>query len=334
MDRDIKLHIQAVPIRVDTRNTDESGLDLRRTTAYASTGAPPIKLKRKDTFESAFACVILGCLAHIQANELGVVNTEEAEPVHQMRVGIRRLRSALKLVEPLVVFPVSLMAELQWIVEVLGAARDWEVLATSTLPGVFGDGTANLDGEVLIRLANETALRHRVGAAAAVDSPRYSSLAVDIELWFEQAHWRDDHDADRRDALNVSAREFGAKALRERHRKLMKRGRQLPDLDPVNRHRARIAAKNLRYALEFFGSLYDKRSLRKYVETLTRLQDDLGSRNDITVAERILQQLALTAPVTVVSASYARGFLASRAAGNYDKLNTLWRGIKRLSMPE
>jgi len=155
-----------------------------------------------------------------------------------------------------------------------------------------------------------------------------------VTRWFEQSQWREGLDEERRDALSRPVSEFAAEALHERHRKLMTRGRHLPDLDPNNRHRARIAAKKLRYAMEFFATLYEKKTLRNYAATLAQLQDDLGWRNDLAVADRLLRDLAATAPDTVVSAAYARGFLASRMAEDYGKLKTLWSEFKRLAAPK
>jgi len=65
-----------------------------------------------------------------------------------------------------------------------------------------------------------------------------------------------------------------------------------------------------------------------------QLQDDLGWRNDLAVADRLLRDLAATEPDAVVSAAYARGFLAARMAEDYGKLKMLWSEFKRLSAPQ
>jgi triphosphatase len=326
--------LRAVPMRISTLSKGERGYNLIRPRSYSATRAQPLVLRKKDTVEAAFECIVQNCLAQIQGNELGVIKSDDAEAVHQMRVGIRRLRSALDLVVPLVVFPVSLEAELKWIAGKLGAARDWEVLATSTLSGTFDNAHRDFDAQAMVRIARETARQHRTEAAAAVDSTRYACLVIELMRWFEQSQWREGLDDERRDALRMPVSEFAAEALHERHRKLMKRGRHLPDLDPDTRHRARIAAKKLRYAMEFFATLYEKKTLQNYATTLTQLQDDLGWRNDLAVADGLLRDLAATAPDAAVGAAYARGFLASRMAEDYGKLKTLWSEFKRLSEPK
>jgi inorganic triphosphatase YgiF len=142
--------LRAVPKRISSLSKGERGYNLISPMSYSATRAQPLVLRKKDTVEAAFECIVQNCLAQIQGNELGVVKSDDAEPVHQMRVGIRRLRSALDLVEPLLVFPVSLEAELKWIAGKLGAARDWEVLATSTLSGTFGDAHRDFDAQAMI----------------------------------------------------------------------------------------------------------------------------------------------------------------------------------------
>ena len=67
---------------------------------------------------------------------------------------------------------------------------------------------------------------------------------------------------------------------------MLERGKRPADLDDHRRHRARIAAKKVRYAIEFFASLYPRRAVRHYVDALTELQDDLGWPNDAVVADQ------------------------------------------------
>jgi triphosphatase len=325
--------LRAVPMCISTLSKGERGYNLLRPMSHAAFKAQPLVLRKKDTVEAAFASIVQNCLAQILGNAIGVIKSDDAEPVHQMRVGIRRLRSAIDLVEPLLVFPVPLEAELKWLAGKLGAARDWEVLVTSTLSGTFDNAHPDFDAQEMRRIAVDTARQHRTEAKAAVDSSRYACLVIALTRWFGQSQWSEGLDDERRDALQMPVSEFAADALHARHRKLMKRGRHLPDLDPGTRHRARIAAKKLRYAMEFFGTLYEKKTVQNYAATLTQLQDDLGWRNDLAVADGLLRNLALTAPNAAVDAAYARGVLASRMAEDYGKLKTLWSEFKRLSAP-
>jgi triphosphatase len=126
---------------------------------------------------------------------------------------------------------------------------------------------------------------------------------------------------------------FAAEVLRRRHRKLIKRGKGLANLDDHRRHRARIAAKKVRYATEFFASVCPRRAVRHYVACLTALQDDLGWRNDAVVANQLLQSLPRTSPEVGSGSAFARGYLASRVAADHQPLKRLWKRFKRLSPP-
>ena len=80
--------------------------------------------------------------------------------------------------------------------------------------------------------------------------------------------------------------------LAKRHRKARKRGAHFADLAPEQRHQLRIALKKLRYATEFFRSLYGDKKVASYLRRLSALQDDLGHLNDVATAETLMDRLA------------------------------------------
>ena len=83
---------------------------------------------------------------------------------------------------------------------------------------------------------------------------------------------------------------FARKLLRRRHRRLVKRGELSAAGDPAERHAARIAAKKLRYAAEFFAPVLDGDRARDYVHALAGLQDVLGRGNDAVTAARLVER--------------------------------------------
>ena len=62
-------------------------------------------------------------------------------------------------------------------------------------------------------------------------------------------------------------------------------------MSEAERHDVRIALKRLRYALDFFGGVFDSAPRKKFFKKLARLQDDLGRMNDVAVAETMLARL-------------------------------------------
>jgi CHAD domain-containing protein len=90
----------------------------------------------------------------------------------------------------------------------------------------------------------------------------------------------------------------------------------LAQLDARSRHKLRIQAKKLRYATEFFASLYaSKRALKrrhKFLSTLERLQDGLGDLNDIAVHEKHIIELSFSRLPSNPSRVFAAGLLTGR----------------------
>ncbi|MGT2490935.1 CHAD domain-containing protein [Cupriavidus basilensis] len=98
-------------------------------------------------------------------------------------------------------------------------------------------------------------------------------------------------------------------------------------------HRARIAAKKLRYAAEFFASLFQRKSLDNYRGVLARLQDDLGWGNDMAVAGHLLACLQQADESVSGGAIYARGFLSARLVADRENQRRLWKRFRRTERP-
>ncbi|MEM5390080.1 CHAD domain-containing protein [Paraburkholderia phymatum] len=324
--------LDTVPLRIDHFSKADVGYALLVDVRHDAVKARPVQLDRRDSVEDAFCNIARNCLDQVHANERGVVSGHAPESVHQMRVGLRRLRSALDLFAKVVpAFP-GLDDELRWLASELGAARDWEVLAGSTLEHA---GTNTNPDEILPvkQACEQIAVNNRQRAVAAVESVRCTRLMLQLTLWLGRRGWGDGMSEEQREAIDRPAGQFAAELLRRQHRKLITRGKGLADLDENRRHRARIAAKKLRYASEFFASLCPGRVVRHYVGVLAALQDDLGWRNDAAVADGLLKALPRTSPETASGAAFARGFLASRVAADHQTLRKLWKRFRRLSPP-
>ncbi|KXU84608.1 metal-chelation protein CHAD [Caballeronia megalochromosomata] len=325
--------LESVPLRIDYVSKGDRGYELLVQEHRLPVRAAPLKLRKRYTVEEAFQYVARNCLAQIHGNERGVVSGHDPSSVHQMRVGLRRLRSALDMFADVIAAPAGLNEELRWIAGELGGARDWEVLADATLDQAFASAKDGDDVNATRHAAKERAVQNRKLAAAAVDSVRYTRLVLQLTLWIESMGWRNGQIEAARAACEKPVSKFANATLSRRHKKLLKRGRGLAELDDESRHRARIAAKKLRYATEFFASLFCDRDVKPYIKALSKLQDDLGWRNDIVVADGLLRSLGAAQPEAASGAGFARGYFASRAAEDHDALKVLWNKFKRLSPP-
>lgn len=329
------LELQAsIPLRVSNVSKADRGFALYAPGPPAVLRVVPLQLSARTSVEVGLQAIVGNCLAQIQGNETGVVQGDDPESVHQMRVGVRRLRSALRLFDRVAPCPRALRGEVKWLAEILGAARDWEVMAGITLPGIEKACPAEA-GLVPLRVAvQDQAKERRREAAAAVNSQRYSRLLLALGHWTQTTHTRESIPAAQQAALAALLEQSAPRMLKRWHAKLLKRGDGLQSLSPEARHQVRIVAKRVRYAAEFFSSLYPLRRMRPYVKTLVALQDELGRLNDAEVAAGLLRHLVQADTGFAESAGFVNGYLSSSALQGVRKLGKRWRAFQRSERPQ
>ena len=245
-----------VPLRLEPLSKAECGYALKAPQSSTAVQAEPVVLDSSMTAEEGFQVVVSNCLMQMQCNEVGVMRGIDPESVHQMRVGMRRLRSALGLYAKWIAFPEALQGELAWLGAELGAARDADVLADSTLARVAEACPMEAEWLRLQQFASTIARAKRQQASSAVVSVRYSSLLLGLVGWLQGSRWQESLGNSLHEALAAPLDKRAKQILARRHKKLLESGKRLKDGTPEERHRARIAAKKVRYATEFFQSLH------------------------------------------------------------------------------
>ncbi len=277
---------------------------------------------------AALATILRECLDQIAGNAAGLVADDDPEWVHQMRIGTRRLRSCFALISPVV--PAHrldpLVVATRALADALGPARDWDVFATQTLPPLtawFGRDPARVPG--LKRMRARLAARRRAARVFARESVRaawFTQLLLASGAFASTPRLGAVPSADGTDPLSIPARSFAAELLDRRHHKLEHRGDALVGGTPEERHAARIAAKKMRYAAEFFAPLFPPKRARPYLKALARLQDALGRYNDAATAARLAAEIA--GPQDAVTAGAVQGWVAAQAAALEPELAAAW----------
>ena len=285
---------EAVPLRPENASKAERG--------YALCAAPLLRsavkatlpeVEREMTVDAAFRAIAWNCIDQLQDNQGRLLQGYDPELIHQMRVAVRRLRSALNLFGAAApgIKDAALIAELRWLVGELGPARDWDVFLGETLPPVIEALPQEAGLAQLQEAADQLCQAARERACAAATSPRYHRLLLTLGSWLWREPWRDAAEAAVLAQLDQPLAAFAAAMLGRRHRRLRRRGRKLAQLNAEQRHALRIAAKKLRYAAEFFSGLYPRKASRRYLQALADLQDELGALNDQAVTGRLLEQI-------------------------------------------
>ncbi|MFZ4877975.1 CHAD domain-containing protein [Janthinobacterium sp. Mn2066] len=342
--------LREVPLQLGHMSKAERGYRLAAPQPLKASKAQPLLLDAAMTVEQVFQVIAANCLEQVGGNQDGVIQGTDVESLHQMRVGLRRLRSALGMFKALLVLPEILQDELDWLTGALGEARDWDVLAGHTLAQLDGAAEAGAgsgpgpgpgpgpDPGALAQLtqaAQGLAQEKHALAAQAVASTRYTALMLGLQRWLHGSDWRSSRTPRQLQRLDAGVQGFARRTLRADQHSLMKRGKRLLHATPQQRHRVRIAAKKTRYATEFFASLFRTGKVRPYVGRLSVLQDELGAMNDVRVADRLLQELPNGQADLQVHAAFIRGYLAARAQGGdgQRRMDKAWRRLAKTPLP-
>lgn len=156
---------------------------------------------------------------------------------------------------------------------------------------------------------------------------------LEVGAWLQDSRWQHALDETGRQRLAAPLRKYATASVARLHRKLLEVGKDLANAAPEERHRARIAAKHLRYAAEFFRSLFPAARIARYIKRLAALQDVLGRLNDAAVGDALLREAEKADPALLHDVSFARGYLLANAQRDADGLRDLWRRFKAMSAP-
>ena len=279
--------------------------------ADAPRHSEPVSLSKDRTVAEAFEAVAGHALAQIAANAASLRAAPGPEAVHQLRVGARRLRSALSTFKPALQDQRldAVKAELKWLAHACDQVRNLDVFAEETLrpAEVEGGGPPGMD---ILRKAIDAARRRAwARAAKTAASARFRTLMIDVTAWVETGDWRDG------EAARAGFEPFADRALTRRRKHLSKRREAAGGIDDTARHHLRIEAKKLRYAAEDLAGLYGHKAVHRYLGELKNLQEVLGKLNDLATAEPLVASLGLPA-----EAAFAAGELVGLRVADKPRL--------------
>ncbi|MGF1477259.1 MAG: CHAD domain-containing protein [Geminicoccaceae bacterium] len=287
--------VAACDARIETRSKAARGYALASDSGPVWTKAETIRLDPKATVADCARLTLAHCRVHWWRNLAAAADGSDPEGVHQLRVALRRLRTLLTLFKTLI--PADDMAWLQsearHALRALGAARDLDVFATEILPPIArGAGEhaslTPLEGWVATARADaQNAVLDTLGHS------RHATFLLSFAKWHEEGEWLDRADPA---IASMPIRDFARKALTKRHKAVLKRGQNFETLDETARHEVRIALKKLRYALDFFRSVFEAKQAKPYLKHAAALQEGFGTWNDLAAAELLVTQIRSAVP--------------------------------------
>jgi len=264
--------------------------------SYLNPELPLSALKAPFSADKALRIVLGHCLEPIILNAGRMAaGAYDDEHIHQLRVGLRRLRSALDLFEGWAALPESLsIAPLNRLFRDLGRVRDQTVLRAS-LARLLGEA-----GAPPLILPSPKALPD---PALRVRTPKVQQALLQLMAFVSQG------------ATPLLAAPHGctldlwmAQRLARWHRHIQREGRRFAELPESRRHALRKRVKTLRYGVEFVAALFPPREVTRYLKAVRQIQDSLGQYVDLSLALKWLQDDLPEAP----ESAFALDWLSAR----------------------
>lgn len=251
--------------------------------AFVATRARPPELRSSMSAAELRRAVLAACLDQVGANASVLAGGQvDDEVVHQLRVGLRRLRTAARELdggdgqagaEGALVCAFRALGDYRDRATVAASLRDELAAAGAPEPlplwPATATATATVDPVALLRDAGfQHALLDVVEAVMAPASPAVANGALKRS----------------RSQAAIAAR------LTLLHAELEKAAKRFARLDEDDRHRVRKRLKRLRYLAELVAPLYAKRRVERYLDRLRPAQDELGAYVDHVVATRLARE--------------------------------------------
>jgi CHAD domain-containing protein len=247
---------------------------------------------------------------------------EGPEPVHQMRVAVRRMRSAISIFRRAAGPALDEFAEpLRTLAATLGAARDWDVFLDNTGAAVGHAFAGDKRIEGLLAAAERKRRDAYAVVATTLAGRDFHRLALQLALLPSLRPWASDPaDAE---SLRAPVRPYAARALDRRLRHVTAAGDSLAALAPEARHDVRKQAKRLRYTAEFFAPLFPDKPTRRFLARLEALQEALGTMNDAAAAKALMAQLG-GGTDRAFACGVVLGFVASQSLRAGPEMEHVW----------
>jgi len=276
-----------------------------------------VSIHAGQTVSETFAAILKHDYEHLLDWEATARSWDDIEGVHQVRVALRRLRSALRVFRSAIPRAVTDVwaDEMRWLANQLGPARDMDVFIAEGLD-VVADKLPLPGREKLLLLAQSRRAGGYETVIAMLDGERYAGFKKRLGAWLEAQGWLTAELSDKhRQRLEDNIVLFARQVLDKQERAVLATGSNVDQNSPQEMHRLRIECKKLRYAAEFFNPLFS--AMEDFIAHLKGLQDLLGIMHDVAVMHDLLEEL-LNGETDPQVFQYAGGLVGWRTCQYYD----------------
>jgi inorganic triphosphatase YgiF len=252
--------------------------------------------------------------------------------IHQMRVGLRRLRAALKMLGK--AFPettlISFGDRARILATGLGEARDCDAFQELAFGESLAHRSRPTDSEHLKTGLETLRAEAYENASALIESGETLSFILDMQAYLARRGWRSEAIDAHFPILSGPAETFARDVLADLFKRVRKRGKGLLQRSDEERHEFRITLKNLRYNASFLAPLFDAPKIMKlWLSELGQLQDLLGLQNDLANAQIMLERIStFTKEPFPKAAGFVLGWHACQSDAADKRIDKAWKKLK------
>ncbi len=285
-------------------------------------------ISRTSTTAEAFSSQLQACARQIAHNWKVVLDSDAVEGPHQLRIGLRRLRSTLRAYKTVADSKNlrHLDRKAKQLAAVAGQLRDADVLVEEIVSApAMPDGT-ELTGLRELLEAERKIIRSDVRAKLAGDD--MMRLLLRLGAFIESPKKQIPKKKNR----NRPVISIANSALRKSWSKVEMKGRDIARLTIEERHSMRKSLKELRYQIDAFANLYPRHKVKPFCKKLKSLQDVFGYLNDVAMAERITSLISAkqaAKPNIQRAAGFALGWHTARSQFAWRQARHEWKDLER-----
>lgn len=279
------------PVRFATASKSERALSLSMDNLLPELRkARPVDLTGCESAEEAAIRILSESLSHAAPNIALVLGSDTKDGPHQMRVGLRRLRSALSAFRP--ILGREALAPIGEQAKILGAEagrlRDLDVLAEEIVAKEAQAHPHEPGYPLLIDAIRDRREQVRGSVRKALMRSEQSLFPLKLAQFIANRAWVDGSDHAQTVRLAQPVMPFARKVLDKRWKAVRRWGDVIEELTIDERHEMRKEIKKLRYVTDSFRSLFDPDEFATFNKSMKRLQKSFGALNDAAMVEIVL----------------------------------------------
>lgn len=291
---------QWAPLAISVTNKAARGYRLADGMVPEAVKATRPALDSAMTAGEALGAILENCTGQWLQNVAPARDGRDIEGVHQLRIAVRRCRSALSLFADGIGRDqqAAWSGRLKAVIGATGSARELDVFLAETLPAIAAAAPDD-DADALTAVASRAEAERQAAyneLRRFLDSREHADLTLDWSGWVALEAWHEAASIDGRQVLAAPVQDLARRVLDKRHKRVKKLGRNFAELSDAERHEVRLALKKLRYGVEFLGDLFPGKVAKRYGKAAAKVQDILGRLNDQAETRDLLERLAAGAP--------------------------------------